>query len=366
MSELEVQKYLREGNTIASLKERFAISAKEHPEYSNLVLLKYSQIESPFSEQIVRECRGLILDSKNDWEVVCFSMPKFFNHGEGHAAQIDWKTAKVYTKEDGSLCQAFVYDEKWQFASSGSPDGGKNVGDYGFTFNELFWKTFTYKLPPVDCRKCFFFELTSIYNKIVVVHPEPSITLLGGRDLATMKELTIEEAHAYFPECKIPKQYPLNSFEDIIKSFDTFSGLKMEGYVVADGQFNRCKIKHPGYTAAHHLKDSIGGSQRAMVGVVLSGEIDEVCATLPEYKEILTEAKSRLDALVIELEYDYSLTKDILIQKDFALAIQSRKTRCPSALFSVRAKKAENIRAFLQSMQIDSVVNMLGYKTSKE
>jgi hypothetical protein len=46
----------------------------------------------------------------------------------------------VYAKEDGSLCQLFWYDNKWNIATSGSPDASGNVGDWGFTFEELFWK----------------------------------------------------------------------------------------------------------------------------------------------------------------------------------------------------------------------------------
>src|SRR5271154_4502894 len=100
---LNVQKFLRDGGTLDVLVEKFVLDIRRHPEYPNLVLLKYSQIDSPFSEEIVRECRGIILDQKNNWNVVCFSMLKFFNHGEGHAAPIDWSTAKVREKIDGSL-----------------------------------------------------------------------------------------------------------------------------------------------------------------------------------------------------------------------------------------------------------------------
>lgn len=362
---LKVQEFLRGGGTINNLAQKpFAISAKAHRDYPNLLLLKYDQIDSDFSSEIVRECRGLILDSNNGWNVVNMSFYKFFNYQEPNAASIDFKTAKVYEKLDGSLIQLFSYDGQWMMATSGSPDGGGGVGDYGFTFNELFWRTFTHKLPPIDCGKCFFFELTSLFNKIVVVHKEPSVTLLGGRDLTTMKELTVEEAHIYFPECKVAKQFPLASFNDIIKSFDTFSGMDMEGYVVCDGKFDRVKSKSPQYVALHHLKDSVGSSRRALVEVVRAGEVDEVSISLPEFKDILFEARDKFNALVSELEADYAKISDIQSQKDFALL--ACKSRCSGALFSYRAKKVPSIRTYLKDIQIDSVMKMLGYKTTGE
>jgi hypothetical protein len=67
------------------------------------VILKYNQIESDFSEPVVRESRGIILDEENDYEVVCKAFDKFFNYGEELAANIDWKTAKIQEKVDGCL-----------------------------------------------------------------------------------------------------------------------------------------------------------------------------------------------------------------------------------------------------------------------
>ena len=81
-------RFLRE-NGLDALIERYRISARRHREFPHLVLLKYSQIESPMHEAIVQECRGLIVDESADWAVVCRAYDKFFNHGEPHAAAID-------------------------------------------------------------------------------------------------------------------------------------------------------------------------------------------------------------------------------------------------------------------------------------
>jgi hypothetical protein len=362
-----LQEYLRSGGTPEQLKEKYAVDFKSHGQYPNLILFKYDQIDSPFSEEIVRECRGVILDSTNNWNVVNYGMNKFFNYGEGHAATIDWKTARVQTKEDGSLIQLYFYDNHWMMATSGSPDGSGSVGDFGFTFSELFWKTFFdygIKLPLTAHNRCFFFELTSPFNKIVVRHKEPKLTLLGGRNLFTMQELTLEEAHEYFPYIPVVKEFPLGSIEDVINSFDTFTGVEQEGYVVVDASFNRIKVKHSQYIALHHMKDSLG-SKRALIGVVQAGEISEVISALPEYTEILTEAKERLDALVKELEEIYDATKQIETQKEFALTIIGKKCRCTGALFALRAKKTTSIRSYLSTMHIDSLVDLLGYQTEK-
>src|ERR1700722_7605723 len=350
---LAVQHFLRNNGTLDLLAEKFAIKGTQHPTYPNLVLLKYDQIDSPFEEEIVRDCRGLLLDQDKDWEVVNCSMRKFFNHGEPNAATIDWKTARVFEKADGSLMQLYVYDGQWQIATSGSPDAGGQVSDFGFSFRELFWKTLEEsraKLPPIDCGKCLFLELTSSYNKIVVRHDKPGLTLLGARDLKTMQELSLEEASALLPGIPATKSFPLHSFQECLDSYASFRGINQEGYVVCDANFNRVKMKHPEYLHLHRLKDGLS-SRRALVEVVRKGDLDEIVAGLPEYTDVLLEAKSRLDALIVELEEVYSQLKDIPDQKSFALRAL-KESRCSSALFSLRAKKTDIFRSCFRAGNI--------------
>lgn len=360
-----LQNFLRTGGTIQELADKYAIKTSRHAKYANLVLFKYNQIESPFSEAIVRECRGIILDELNNWEIVSRPFDKFFNHGEGHAAPIDWSTAKVQEKVDGSLATLYHYDGRWHIATSGTPDAGGLVNDFGFSFAELFWKTFdavasTHEL---DSDLCYIFELTSQYNKVVVRHSKPGLTLLGARNVKTQQELSAQEASGFFLNVPVVKSYSLSSFDEIVATFPSIDPMSQEGYVVVDAAFNRVKVKSPAYVALHHMKDSLG-SQKALVIVALNGEIDEVVAHFPEYAENLQMAKLKIDSLVSELEAAYEKIKDIPVQKDFAL--EATKTKCSSALFSMRSGKATDFRSYLRDMNIQSVLTLLGYKDTPD
>ena len=146
---MELQKYLR-SEGLDKLTETFNIKVNRHSDFSNLVCLKYSQIESPMGEIIVQQCRGIILDEDNNWKIVSYPFSKFFNYGEGHASQIDWSTAKVYEKLDGSLMTLYFYQGNWHAQSSGMPDAEGKVNVNEFTFRELFWQIWSeldYSLP---------------------------------------------------------------------------------------------------------------------------------------------------------------------------------------------------------------------------
>ena len=66
------------------------------------IILSYG-IEADYNMEIVRECRGIILDETDGYQPVCVPFFKFGNYGESYADDIDWNTTKVQEKIDGSL-----------------------------------------------------------------------------------------------------------------------------------------------------------------------------------------------------------------------------------------------------------------------
>lgn len=358
--EMKVQTHLRNGGTLADLTARYGIACKQSVLRPELYLLKYDQIESPMGEPVVQECRGVILNSQDNWEVVSRPFDKFFNMGEGHAKPIDWTTARVQEKMDGSLMVLFWYAGEWRVSTSGNPDAAGEVGTNGFTFRQLFWETFKkseMSLPfDIEDELCvenfvFIFELTSKYNRIVVVQDEPVLTLIGvrrtydGREFST--DLERWSLYGFTPV----KSYPLQTADDILDSFKKLNPLKTEGYVVVDANYNRVKVKHPGYVALHHLKEGMG--PRRILEVVRSGETTEVATYFPEWADLIKEITVEYEALVTELTAQYEVIRDIPVQKDFALLAQ--KTRHPGVCFALRSGKIASIRQGLSEIAVDKL-----------
>ena len=358
-----VQALLRNGGLAAVGR---CVKTKRHPKYPHLIQFKYDQIESPMGDPVVQECRGLILDENDNWNVVARPFDKFFNYGEGHAKPIDWTTARVQEKLDGSLIIMYHYDEQWHVATSGTPDAGGEVNGYGFTFAELFQQTYTEMFETL--RRAgrpiflgglenftFCFELTSKYNRIVVVHGEPKLTLIGIRHKDGTEYPLNSWLNAGFPTAN---EYPIQSMEAILATFQTFQPTTQEGYVVVDANFNRVKVKHPGYVALHHLKDGFG--PRRMVEIVRQGEISEVITHFPEYAAEFQVIQGKYNALVMEIAADYEELRDIESQKTYALAAVER--RCPGALFALRAGQAVTAADYLRSIPEVRMLYLMGLK----
>lgn len=367
MQELKLQWYLRNGGNIESLERQYSIHHKRHTRYPNLVLFKYNQIESPFSEAIVREARGIILDESNNWAVVSRAFDKFFNYGEGHAASIDWSTAVVQEKVDGSLCVLYPYADEWQVQTSGMPDASGEVNQAeGLTFKRYFWETaekqgmlLPSKLHNGLANVCYIFELTGPNNRVVVPHTEAKLTCLGARDVATGEQIAPKWA-AKVVNIPAVKEFKLQSWADLEATFSAMSPLQQEGYVVVDGSFNRVKVKHPGYVALHHAKD--GMTEKAFTEIIRSGETSEVLAAFPEFRAMFDNIQFKYNDLLNQVAHDYIDLVGQYPLTDKAYALQAVTRRCPAALFAMRRGKTSSIREFFAGMRIDNLIDLLNRK----
>ncbi len=331
MTELELQKYLRGPRVgtmvkykknIHTLEEEYGIVARQSEVNPELYLFKYSQIDSPMKERIVQESRGIILNRDNNWSIVARPYDKFFNYGEGHAAEIDWDTATCYDKLDGSLVTLYYYKGKWRVATSGNPDAAGEVWN-GFgkkiSFADLFWQTWNkqgYKVPTADGGESrfafshgeiqykhwesisFMFELMTPYNKVVVQHFESKLVLHGARSIKSGNELYINPIATQFGWEACPT-FPINTIEDIVASAEYINPINNEGYVVTDLNFNRIKVKSPQYVALHHMRDSL--SPRRMLEIVATNEGSEFLTYFPELEEMYNETKLQYNKLIVLL-----------------------------------------------------------------
>lgn len=384
--ELEIQAYLRESAaagfpadySLHRLQNDYGINHNQHKTFPNLYSLKYDMIESPMGERIVQEARGIILDSADRWNVVARPFDKFFNIGEGRAATIDWDTAKVLEKLDGSLMIMYHYDGAWRVASSGTPDAsGHAHGSIQYeTFADLFWHTFEtegYWLPYEWYSSritdwTFMFELMTPFNRVVVPHETCKLVLIGARNRVTGEEIPVfdlqrvrtdnhsaNEAAHYAGVFKRVKPFDFDSHEDMMESIPSLDPVVQEGYVVVDGAFNRVKIKTPQYVALAHMRDSF--NPKAAIEIVRTGETSEVGTYFPHYKAILDETKVRYDLLVESLSTTYERIKGIEVQKDFAL--EALKTPMSDCLFALRKGKAGSVPEYLRSCRVEALEDVL-------
>jgi RNA ligase len=411
---LEIQKFLaRTGryavhqedsaNLSALASPPYSLNVKRHSKFENLVHFSYDQIDSPRSGPIIEEARGLILDQEDEWKIVAFPFKRFFNEGEGHAATIDWTTARVQEKMDGSLLIMYWYADRWRVATRGLPDASGQVSDYKYhekgvlipmTFEKLFWSSCEFWLKGLsksgdfDKNCTYMWELTSPANRVVCdytktapmmtknedgkievwedeliddtgyAHDGSRLTLIGARNNVTLEEHTMDRYRG--DVWYVVQEFPFNSVESVIEAASKINPLRQEGFVVVDANFNRIKIKSPAYVAIHHLRD--GAPRRRLIDLLKSGEGPEALAysildDFPAEKGMFLAIQEKVLWLTLLLEGEYAKIKEIENRKEFAL--EAIKTPLSSALFALRDGKVRSMKQFLMAMPSDKLLDLI-------
>jgi hypothetical protein len=311
-------------NWLQILAEQFKINVVES-EDGDLVSLKYNQIESPMHEPIVQECRGMVVHVPTG-TILAHPYNKFWNHGESLAAPIDWASARVLEKLDGSLMILYHHGE-WCVASSGHPTAGGSYGDESRTFRDAFWETWKslgMTLPDGWLPYCFMFEFCADAHRIVCRHDKPRIVLHGARDLVDGHELGLGDL-AEIAEARnweLIKSYDIGTADDALATAETLDPIQTEGYVVVDGEFNRVKIKSTRYVALHRMKGE--ATPRRAIELWQTGETDEVLAHFPEFAPKILPVQQTLTEAAMRAHGDIIRGRSIESRKEYAAVVKDK------------------------------------------
>jgi hypothetical protein len=344
--------------------ETYAIGRVES---DGLISLKYNQAESPMHEECVADCRGLVVKASkasDPTRVVAMAYRKFWNLGEKYAAPIDWASARVMEKLDGSLITMYWHEGRWCVASSGHPTAGGNYnGESDKTFAEAFWETWSelgYRLPDGDTRRWYAFEFCSPSNRIVVKYDRPRIVLHGMRRADTLEEIPLEyvELTADVFGWEHVRSAPVAKSGAVVEMAAATDPLELEGFVVVDRHFNRVKVKNPRYVEIHHLRGN--RSPRAVIELWKSGEDSEVLAHFPEMRPDFDAVINPIADAVARIQSRWLMHGSQADRKSFALAVKDLPFS--SVLFRMHSQGGGDPLALVREMNTAAILKGLGLK----
>lgn len=268
------------------LTEKYSVKVKRE---GDLAIFNYAH-DCDFSDPVVQEARGIIIDVVQK-EVVCWPFRKFGNYNEGYVDDIDWKSARVLEKVDGSIVKLW-YDfknDKWQFSTNGviRAEDAPVDGLEKISYASIIFAADNYKKIPfdeLDRDYTYIFELVSPQTRVVVKYDYPSLYHLGTRNNRTGVECEVDIG------IKKPASYGLGSLNDCIdaaialnKSDDAEPEVEKEGFVVVDKNWHRIKVKSPDYLMLHHALTEEFLTKKEFVQTLLfdRARVDYICKNCP-------------------------------------------------------------------------------------
>lgn len=336
----------------------------------DLILLSYNfnvamehGIKIDFTDPVVKECRGIILN-RNTFDVVCYPFSKFGNYTESYADKIDWLSAKIQEKIDGSLMKLYYYNNKWNWSTSGMIDAKDAPVSDDKTFYDLVKSANNYTdidFDSLDKDNTYMFELVSPLKRIVVQYNQTLLYHIGTRNNKTGKELSVDIG------IRKPKEYNYLSLDECVKFVEEFDDdLLHEGFVVVDKDYHRIKIKSTNYLAMHRTIDNhkVFTLKRA-IGIIRADCVERYKDFPIEYEYL---KKVEYDVVKLRKElYEYLCYAINLFaengyeKKSFALALRDNKFK----FLAFEAIKWENLDVvkfidnWLDNAQVKQLIELL-------
>lgn len=304
-------------------------------EAGNLAILNYG-IDCDFADPVVQEARGIIINTET-FEVVCWPFRKFGNYGEKYVDAIDWNTARVQEKIDGSIVKLWYNQDHWQWSTNSTIDAADaQCKGTGSSFMSLIRRAENVKRIPfdeLDKDKTYLFELVAPEQMIVIRYDYPCLFHIGTRSNRTGQESNDEIG------IRKPAEYPLHSISECITAAKALNPAETEitheGFVVVDANWHRIKVKSPEYVYAHHVATQQVFTKKRILPMVRNNPdaLEELIRLTPdsevyvryyqwqyaELKKRLRIAISKARAMYEELEHDRKAAAEYLKQEPLQL-----------------------------------------------
>ena len=353
-------------------KEPFSVSIRESGEY---VLFKYSQFGSDMAYRAAQESRGPIFRKAEDgkYMYVCRPFDKFFNYGEPWAAEIDWSTARVTEKIDGSLIKLFHDHGCWYLATNGTIDAfeapvGDSIGDGTLSYGKVFERALGTDIQTLgstlDPGRTYMFELTSPDTQVVIPYPD-GVYYLSSRDNRSGEEFFERPEFAPDVKMQFPACYDMNSLDDVIAAAKLMSKDE-EGFVVNDAQGRRVKVKSPEYLIAAHMAANGVVTGKRIFEYIRTEKIDDFLAYVPQQKPRVDAFMARIEAFCKEAErgWDELNRQEYASQKDFAEAAKTQ--RLSPYFFAKRKTPTLTPKDYLFGVNIPNALRLLSIPDDAE
>ena len=336
--------------------EDLGIRVSTDDRFPGLFNLKYGAIGVEKANPIVRACRGAVVQKDDDgFSLEAYAFDRFFNLGEAEADEIDWSSANVYEKYDGSLIKLFWNGVQWVVSTSGSVGGAGNVGDSGKSFEELFWDTFRfmrYNAFDLNPDYCYVFELCAPENRIVVKYDEPMLRLLAVRDRANdFVELPLGDFSRVF---WVAESFDYGAIQ-LLQAVNA-RGADHEGFIVCDAYGRRIKVKSDVYVQLHRVR---GNGEPNFSELYLNDDLDEFLLHFPDYSEKFNALRENLALIAWGVEEFVRLYSDYS-QKEFAVIVMENHPKVSGAMFSIRSGKFANFAEYVAQMKPKQLDALLG------
>ena len=260
----------------------------EDSDNKNIFLLKYDKDKSDLKSNLVRQCRGIILE-KNTNKIVAYGLDKMNDCNELDD-DLDLSDIKVEDAIDGTQLRLYYYN-KWVLTTARCIDGYKSKWNYVKTYGKLYEDVkhlINYDI--LDKNNTYTFILRHIENRIVENVVVNELYHIHTRSNITLEELDIDIG------VKKPKIYSFKCLKELKDELNIMTFESM-GYVI-NIDSKKYMFKTNEYEYVRELKGNNYSIDYNYLELKKNNRLEEYLFFFPEYDEYFKNTESKIVNIV--------------------------------------------------------------------
>ena len=267
----------------------------EDNDNKNIFLLKYDKDKSDLKSDLVRQCRGIILEKETN-KIVAYGLDKM-NDSNKLDDELDLSNIKVEDAIDGTQLRLYYYN-KWVLTTARCIDGYKSKWNYVKTYGTLYEDVkHLINYDALDKNNTYTFILRHIENRIIENIKVNELYHIHTRSNITLEELDIDigvkKPNIYYFKCLKELKEELN-----IMTFETM------GYVIIIDK-ERYMFKSNEYEYVKELKGNNYNIDYNYFELKKKGKLTDYLFFFPEYDEYFKNTESKIKTLVNKIHTLY-------------------------------------------------------------
>lgn len=275
--------------------------------------LCYNKHKSDFSNPIVKESNGLVLEQDTN-EIICYGIDYF---DELELDSITKGSIKFQRIPDGSIMKLFYYQNQWCVSSTKMPDAKDTFWRDNNSFYDLFMEVINTKYPKLldSLEQKYTYTWIMHHPKARVVNPSQSyeIYLVSVTEMTTFKEylpswikenLTIKEEIKYVEDQD-------STTEELLKVFAQLEYYEpgLWTFEEVQNRIVRHKLKNPDFERIiTKYRSNTYPALPYKYLELINNNPDDIETTLkyyPEYRTTFEETKHKIEQVIISIHYYY-------------------------------------------------------------
>ena len=267
---------------------------------SNVYMINYKKSESDLTNNVVKECRGIIME-KDTNKMLCYT----FDRGETpeHITEFlenNWNNLQFSESIDGSQIKLYYHNDIWNIATTRCINASDAYWYSNKSFETLFRECHDLNYENLNIHYCYSFIIRHSENRIVTDYEENSLVHVLTRDMTTDNYDIVEHDIGVDK----PVDISFSNSTDLLEMIKTSTRTDIEGVFIRHGN-KHIKIKFDSYMSIKNLRNNTRDLFFEYIEIKMANKTDEYKKAFPEFEYDINYYESILEDLIKKIHRLY-------------------------------------------------------------